>query len=80
MNATMTELAARVAERALPEASDVALAEAVEVLLDDVLDDAAETVERLLGDVGDAAVFAVIVEAVAEDRLRASLAALPVAA
>lgn len=80
MNATMTELAAVVADRTLAGVCDVAFAEAVDDFLDEVLDDAADTVEALLGDLGDADVFAAVVLAVAESRLRSTAVSLAAAA
>jgi hypothetical protein len=54
------------------EADEIAFADAVDQLVAEVLDDAADAVEAL-GDLGDARIFAMIVEAVAETRLRAVL-------
>jgi hypothetical protein len=72
---TLTELASALAVSVLGDGvSDVALADAVDALVADVIDDAADAVEALLGDLGDADVFALVVRAFAEGHLRASIA------
>jgi phage gp36-like protein len=73
MHATLTELAARVAETVLSHADEITFANAVDDLVAEVLDDAADEVEATFGDLGSAEVFATIVVAVAERRLRASI-------